>query len=559
MFLCSTQVRSEDRSSLQQNFECGNETNGKINFNEVALLQNSHANWNIYILINIIEWESLLLKVRSDLDEVQAFVTKKGFREYNTRIEDLRRRATDIEKEAIFFDKNRNRRQILQGVGTFLGSLFGILTFQDKVHIYTDLHLLNERTKATITLLDSHTSVLKSLIDNSKQFADKANRNMENLSKSISAVKVANKALADRMAINNYLWEMGDILREIQRRFSLIFNAIQVKRLNPILINVKDLKNLLIEISSNSSEIPFELSEIEKYYYNLVLKVHIFKDYITFSWEIPMKDPIKYAVYKVTPVPWVENGTAETFEFQTDLIIVSQFTSFLYKMSDLTNDCSSYDNVYLCKDIVKKNKFYDENECILNTFVNDSNIDVCTKFKIIIPEGNSVVTRLTGNEWKVIPGNNNSEGMVLKLKCALKEYDVVIMKDEFCVKVVDDCIISMNQIEFIPLKSFNKTIIARFVPKYKSFNPKDYNNTIDVENKIPDIIFHEVQNFSKIFKEIDIMAVSLNKTIELSLLVVDDPFPWFTFACVVLASCTSILTACIIRKKAQQIIVHYDK
>lgn len=198
------------------------------------------------------------------------------------------RRATEIENEAIFTNKNRKKRQVLQGMGSFLARIFGFLTMQDKFIIETELFYLNQRSKATIKLVDSHTAVLKSLIDNSQQFTDRANKNMEALYKSLIKGRLTSKDLADKLAINSYLWEMSEILRDIQNKYNLIFIGIQVKRLNPILINIKDLKLLLAEIESNFSKILFELDSVEKYYNNLVLNDNIYKDYIAFSWEIPI-------------------------------------------------------------------------------------------------------------------------------------------------------------------------------------------------------------------------------------------------------------------------------
>ena len=83
------------------------------------------------------------------------------------------------------------------------------------------------------------------------------------LYKSLIKGRLTSKDLADKLAINSYLWEMSEILRDIQNKYNLIFIGIQVKRLNPILINIKDLKLLLAEIESNFSKILFELDSVE--------------------------------------------------------------------------------------------------------------------------------------------------------------------------------------------------------------------------------------------------------------------------------------------------------
>lgn len=142
---------------------------------------------------------------------------------------------------------------------------------------------------------------------------------------------------------------------------------------------------------------------------------------------------MKYALYKILPVPWIENDSVESFYFKNDIIIVSSASKFLCKWSELMNECLRIDDNYFCKDIYKLNKYDEENECIINAFINDTCHDLCVMFRKTIPVGNSVITRLNKNEWRVMA--NSKAGVTLKLKCGLNEYEIMIMNNLFCVQV----------------------------------------------------------------------------------------------------------------------------
>lgn len=89
---------------------------------------------------------------------------------------------------------------------------------------------------------------------------------MEKLTLAISKTQLWNTELNHKFVVNNFLLKTAEILGEIQKKKFLIFNAIQVRRLNPILINIVYLRVLLKQITATDHMQPLSNNRIEKYY-----------------------------------------------------------------------------------------------------------------------------------------------------------------------------------------------------------------------------------------------------------------------------------------------------
>lgn len=111
-----------------------------------------------------------------------------------------------------------------------------------------------------------------------------------------------------KMAINVFILESQTTIEQFQSKMIAVFNMIQVKKLNPSLINPKMLKLILSEISTKRDLAPFDINQMEKYYSNLEVEVQVFEDYIVFKLNIPLQNLVEFEIWRMKNNPWVSKG-----------------------------------------------------------------------------------------------------------------------------------------------------------------------------------------------------------------------------------------------------------
>lgn len=159
------------------NFGCNNVSNDRVLLEQIGKMHNSYVNWQIFSIVNIEEWRALLEQTQRNLDDLKIFINIRRYYEFLKRIESLIKRIDELVEEFAFLLQRRQRRQIMSGVGTFIADLLGFLTVFDGFEIRRNILLLDDKVKKSINLMESHTTIVKSLIDNSREFTQKSNLN----------------------------------------------------------------------------------------------------------------------------------------------------------------------------------------------------------------------------------------------------------------------------------------------------------------------------------------------------------------------------------------------
>ena len=89
------------------------------------------------------------------------------------------------------------------------------------------------------------------------------------------------------------------------------------------------------------------------------------------------------------------------------------------------------------------------------------------------------------------------------------------------------------------------------MPNHNIVKIIEFQNNSESEDQTELLLF-ETNDINEILKEIESSEEFLNKTMNFPE-IDEEPFPWLTLAFALLASFTSICSACLIRRKAKQI------
>lgn len=554
-FFCS--LVNHGVKSDEQLIECRNTSGTRILFENIGTLYISYQNWNIFIIVNLEDWRTLLDNIQINLSSLQIFIKKRKISEFDSGVRLLESTISDIYRESMFLKKNeRKKRQLLMEFGYFLATKFGLLTYKDGEKIVRNLQLLEQGVIKNIQLTQSHTALFKSIIDDSKKLSEKANRNINNLAESVKKVFVRNRMEVLKNGIKLFLWETKELLTEIQRRFKLIFDVIQYKKVNTLLIDLEQFKTLLKQISTKGNIIPFEIEKIEKYYSELDVSTEIYNDYISFKLIIPMKGNEKHDVFKYMSNPWESNGTIQDFILKNDVIVLSKSKNLIFKEIELTNTCKKYHKIFICNELNKNIDYEHEVLCVTECFKENYTKNILKSCRNLVKTykwKQTLITKINDNSWKIIAKTQGN----LNLVCPSSDELININQGENCVRIPIECIGYYNNIKLIPYNTMERTYIAETLPKFEisKWEQGDELDTAEDEIKIEEF---EINEYIKELKEMEETERILNETFLISHLEEGLNVPWLTITLACLASLTSILSALILKKKNRSISIEIN-
>lgn len=446
--------------------------------------------------------------------------------------------------DEIYLDTKRYKRGILNGIGSIFKSITGNLDAEDGEYYSNCINKLNQDERHLENLLKNQISVTTSVIQNFNSTIRKLQIDEETFNKDIKEIETAILKTSNDMQIVKTKLKFLEICEQLMASYIFIednlndiLNSITFARLKIIhtsIISPQDLVNSLQEISQNlqRNNLPLQikLSKVAQYLDIIELKAFQINSELIFVLDIPLVDPQKYSVYKLYPIPILDNRTGLYHILSTSQKYIAKDDDSLMfiPISDLKECKPLHVNIKLCTNLFAYP--IDSNAiCEARLFKNLKALPENCQTSLIISQGYNV-QKLEENRWLVI----NAEPLHVTINCPDKSSLTEIIYKNSVIKLQSNCyaFVGITKIQAssnditnvkddahpiqIPYECCNQISDKIQVPKLKPLKLNNL-NTEDLE-----IAKHKLDQYSK---DLDDM--------------INEPFvtkhiSWFTYLIIIL-------------------------
>lgn len=263
---------------------------------------------------------------------------------------------------------SRRKRGILNGIGSIWKSITGNLDASDGEYYNDCINKISNDEHQIENLLKNQISVTTSVIKNFNSTIQNLQIDEETFNKNIIDIQITLADISDNLSYieaQTKLLDMCESLMEsyvfIKDHLDNILNSIAFARLRIIhssIINSEDLLNSLQQTSqylkNNNLPLPIFASNIAQYLDIIELEEYQMNSKVVFVLRIPLTNPETYTLYRLYPIPILDNRTGYHHILPTmhKYIARDDDSLFYVSMRDLTN-CKQLDlTTKICPDLL---------------------------------------------------------------------------------------------------------------------------------------------------------------------------------------------------------------
>lgn len=357
-----------------------------------------HINTTI-ILQSIRKLESVLTKLTQILNDTtwsNHFSTL-----FQTNIETSKSQIKLMKQTIKTLNNKRNKRGLLNFMGTAQKWLFGTLDAEDGARYDSYIRTLNENQLTLENNLKSQSQVLKQVTKTYHDQFINIETNQKVITDRIKNISIDNEnihAMLDLNLILNNINMESNKIKDLIDHVQLAINFAQLGIMHYTILQHNELNQILANIPKNQ-QIPFD-NKI-KYYETMITQVRIQKELIIFVIYTPMIDPRPFLLYKIYPIP-IQDLTIKNKYPYLILTTESYYNSYV--------ECPKVEDVYLCDSETMKQ----EDSCIYDLITERQ--QQCTFLKIQYDD--STVRQLPNGQLLIIP----KKSLTMVLNCDKKNY-----------------------------------------------------------------------------------------------------------------------------------------
>lgn len=301
-------------------------------YHEEEHLKISNDKWTLIVykdmqtLKETLEYNNEILKSLIDVvTPNQNAVTKVFYSEVQTHISLLEQlsNSLNLKFEEVFADTKRYKRGILNGIGTIWKAITGNLDASDGEFYSNCINKILNDEHQLENLMKNQISVTTSVIKNFNETIQKLRVDEETFNKDIQIIDKAIHEIRDDISIVHSKLRVLEICEHLMESYLFlenelndILNSITFARLKIIhssIITPKDLITSLQQISQSlqRNNLPLTISTTSIAQYLDIIELQAFQteSKIVFVLKIPLIEPELYTIYKLYPIPVLDNRT----------------------------------------------------------------------------------------------------------------------------------------------------------------------------------------------------------------------------------------------------------
>jgi len=347
-------------------------------------------------------------------------------------------------------NKNRQKRALINGLGSIIKSITGNMDQDDAERIDNNISILKENQNDLKISLSKQMTLLSTTIDNFKETIKNISHNQQVLKlrinqivKVINTVKIEETNLFEFFRIHMIFSQITTFYQNINDILRTIKTAVTFAKLNVFhnaIINPHEFLSHLQEFNKNLNfeKLPFEptvenLIKIER---TLEIKSYIKNNEIIFAIEIPLVQKEIYTLFQLFPLPTRYNRHYKIIIPDFDYLLINEH-NFGYS----NKPCKRVaETEYLCSHVHFEN-FYLNNPCEVQLLRYEHNVSNCNPLYVDIND--MQLQNIDQNKWILVTNSDivgietckNSQNNVLfngtyllelSFPCSLKLGNVII-------------------------------------------------------------------------------------------------------------------------------------
>ena len=380
--------------------------------------------------------------------------------------------SLQLKYEDLFADTKRYKRGILNGVGTIWKSITGNLDASDG-EFYTECinKLLNDDHQLE-NLMKNQISVTTSVIKNFNDTIQKFRIDEETFNRDIKIIENAILNISDTIGFIESKLKVIEICENLMENYMYlenelndILNAITFARLKIIhsaIITPKDLVLSLQQISQglHKNNLPFPASSTKIAQYLDIIELQAFQteSKIVFILKIPLVQPEAYSIYKLYPIPILDNRTGlfHVLSISEKYIAKDDDSLMFIPLSNLNNCKLLNPRVKLCSNLVPYPIDTDA-ICEAQILKNPVLLPKTCKSSLVLAK-NYNIQELEDNTWLILI----SDPLTVTIKCQNQEANTEIIYKTSILQLTINCNAYVGNTKIQPKLNQGSEFISTF-------------------------------------------------------------------------------------------------
>lgn len=311
-------------------------------------LHMSYTNWNIIAFFDLNTFTDQLFAMKNNLNKIRSTCYTKLLEDNacKTMTVLLDNEYNDIaQKNEMLRSLKRQKRATLHIVGDLLGDLFGIMDSRSKEQYSKDLSKITQNENHLVNLMKNHTSIIESTLNVVKD----TQTEIEQQAHQIEFLSTNIEKLADHNEAYQYFYTaalyMSKLMNLYEKQQDAIINSLHDASNNNINQNILNETQLLnqIEIISRNIDSSLIVPNDMNIFKIIKIKPYILNNNIVFKISVPLLSNYKFQLFKIIPIPALENNQYVWIEIENEYMIASverQYYQFLNNIQ--LKDCMSF-------------------------------------------------------------------------------------------------------------------------------------------------------------------------------------------------------------------------
>lgn len=260
--------------------------------------------------INFTSIDTQVDSVKSQMLELRPLLNNKTLSLFEPHLEYLDAKIEKISNQLHIFETGRNRRGLIDGLGSVIKSISGNLDYTDAIKYENAIKTLQDNEQKLESELNSHVSLNQNWVSHSSKVIENIIINQDKLSKVLNIIMESDSSrdtdLIKYAHMAQHLLILGDNIAELSDELVSLEYTLSFIRASSTpysilsLVQIKDMLSKIRILYSND-----EILDVDaRNFYEIVKLGYFYLDkQVVIVIKVPIADPASYDLYRLSIVP----------------------------------------------------------------------------------------------------------------------------------------------------------------------------------------------------------------------------------------------------------------
>lgn len=301
-----------------------------IYFEQMSSVRFSYTSWNSVVYINLNAFFNDAEMIKRNYRDIKNICEKKlsGHGSCKTLTQLIEHRLNDIDERnelIMTFKHHRVKRALLDAVGNIAHDLFGVLDSNFAREYVLDMSKLEANDEHLLALLKNHTSILNSTMNIIKKDENEIILQRENIMSLAETIRGNGNEQQTAMYFHTMTTYNLHLISDYERQQDSLLDVLTGARKNHIdhnLLSPAQVKKQINLMSDHLSETLTPPDEAD-FYKLATITPFVTNNTLFFRISIPLLNDERFQMFRVYPVPFIQNGQVFTIKTKYEIIIAS--------------------------------------------------------------------------------------------------------------------------------------------------------------------------------------------------------------------------------------------